>query len=196
MKDFINNSGWSLLSQGIRVLTQAGLFILLARGFGVDDFGNYIAIFSISQLFYPLSGLGTHNTLVMRVSRAPQLLKHYYLTPILSVLIIGSMLVSALFYIIDSIYTVSAYVVFSILLTELVAYRLLDVATHAWQAVENLKKVAISYLLISVLRVILAGSLMLVGRLDLTLWATSNVILTSVFALLLNYLLIKKRFIL
>lgn len=192
MRNFISNSGWSLLSQSIRVLTQAGLFVLLARGFGVDDFGTYITIFSISQLFYPLSGLGTHNTLVMRVSRAPQLLKYYYLTPVLSVLVVGFILVSTLLYVIDSIYTVSTYIIFSMLLTELVAYRLLDVATHAWQAVEKLKKVAISYLLISVLRVLLAGSLMLVGNLDITLWAISNVILTSVFALLLNYILIKK----
>lgn len=186
MSTLLKNSAWSLVAQGGKVCTQAGLFILLARGLGAYEFGLYMAIFSISQLIYPFSGLGTHNTLVMRVSRCPRMLPHYFWTPLIGTLGIGIVAALAIAVIVQSIYQATFYVALAILLTELVAYRLIDVATHAWQAMEQLKKGSIAYLSISFFRVFLAFSLFFYGVLTLTSWAIFNLLLTMLVALYYN----------
>ncbi|WP_110708817.1 oligosaccharide flippase family protein [Salinicola sp. CR57] len=183
MSKLLKNSGWSLLAQGGKVITQAGLFVLLARGFGVHDFGLYMAIFSISQLLYPFSGLGTHNTMVMRVSRCPRLLPVYFWTPLVSTIFMGLGAAAVLSPFISSMYTTSIVAVALILLTELVAYRLLDLATHAWQSMENLRSGAFAYLSISVGRLLLAACLFLSDHLTLVIWAVGNFGLTLLVAI-------------
>lgn len=183
MSKLLKNSGWSLLAQGGKVITQAGLFVLLARGLGVHDFGLYMAIFSISQLLYPFSGLGTHNTMVMRVSRYPRLLPVYIWTPLISTMLMGIVGAAVLSPFTSNVYTTSVVVVASILLTELVAYRLLDVATHAWQSMEDLRSGAFAYLSISVGRLLLVACLFLTDHLTLLIWVIGNLWLTSLIAL-------------
>lgn len=184
MSRLLKNSGWSLLAQGGKVLTQAGLFVLLARGFGVDDFGLYMAVFAICQLFYPFSGLGTHNTLVMRVSRSPKLLAHYFWTPIVTTLVVGGTVGALLSLIISYGYASPIAIIAAIVVTELVAYRLLDAATHAWQSVENLRNGSLAYLSVSVARLALAALLFFSGLLNISSWAFSNLMLTLVMAVL------------
>ena len=186
MSMLLKNSAWSLMAQSGKVCTQAGLFILLARGLGTYEFGLYMAIFSISQLVYPFSGLGTHNTLVMRVSRCPRILPFYFWTPLIGTLVIGSVIALLTTVVVASLYRSPLMVAMAILLTELVAYRLIDVATHAWQAMEQLKKGAIAYLTISFYRVILALVLFILGNLSLTAWAALNLVVTMLVAIYYN----------
>lgn len=192
MSSLIKNSAWSLLAQSGKIVTQAGLFILLARGFGVHDFGLYMAIFSISQLIYPFSGFGTHNTLVMRVSRCPKILPFYFWTPLVSTLLIGftaSFLIGALT---SFIYTVSFYVVLFILITELVAYRLIDVATHVWQAKEKLRSGSMAYLSISFARLVMVLVLSLAESMTIYAWSLCNLLLTFAVAIVFLWKVIRE----
>ncbi|WP_249979293.1 oligosaccharide flippase family protein [Vreelandella olivaria] len=192
MSILIKNSAWALVAQGGKVVAQAGLFIILARGFGASDFGFFMAMFSIAQLIYPFSGLGTHNTMVMRVSRLPRLLPYYFWTPLFATLFIGIIAAVLFSWIVVSFYDSPQWMVLLILLTELVSYRLLDVATHAWQAKENLKKVSLAYLSISLTRVLLATVLLSTGWLSLSTWIVFNIVFTSLIAVWCLYLVIKK----
>lgn len=183
MSSLIKNSAWSLLAQSGKIITQAGLFILLARGLGVHEFGLYMAIFSIAQLAFTLPGLGTHNTMVMRVSRCPRLLPYYLGTPLFSTILIGAVLTVLLSINVYYLYEVSLWVAGFILLTELVAYRLIDVATNAWQSMENIKRGATTYLLISAVRVLLAAGLISFSQMNIQHWAISNMIVTFAIAI-------------
>lgn len=183
MSTLLRNSAWSLVAQGSKICTQAGLFILLARGFGVYEFGLYMAIFSISQLISPLAGLGTHNTLIMRVSRYPRILPRYFWTPVISTFGTGIILALAAFVFVQMIYKAAFWAVFSILLTEIVVYRLIDVVSNAWQALELLKKSSIIYFILSASRVSVASILFLYNELSMFSWSVFNFLLTTIVLL-------------
>ncbi|WP_083235743.1 oligosaccharide flippase family protein [Halomonas caseinilytica] len=174
----IKNVMWSLSSQVGKVLIQALLFITLARGLGPEDFGMFVTFFSIAQVAYPFSGLGTHNTMVMRVSRYPRLLSHYWLTPFAVTVILGAALSVVLSLLVLFFYDVGFGSALFLFFTELVFFRVLEVATHAWQALEILKFNAIAYIVLNVVRLFVASSLWGVGMLDFEVWVVANAIAT------------------
>ncbi|TQC98938.1 oligosaccharide flippase family protein [Moraxellaceae bacterium AER2_44_116] len=170
----------------MRIGLQALLFFVLARGLGLQNFGIYTTVFACAQILYPISGLGTHNTMIMHVARYPKLLNNYLGTPLLMTVIFGSFLSIIATFALSSLYKqVSALFILLMFLTEILAFRLLDVSTHAWQALENMRYYALSYTLLSGLRLLLAGGLWLTGYLNLVVWIPCNFVLTLLVALLL-----------
>lgn len=189
MSKLIKNSAWSLFAQAGKITTQASLFVLLARGFGVYEFGLYASIFSISQLVYNFSGLGTHSTMVMRVSRRPALLNIYIWTPILCTLVVGSILVSLLSFFIAINYNINFFSIVLITITELILYRIIDIIASAWQSLEDIKKGAILYLIMGCCRFTLAVILFFSGNMNIDVWVLFNFILTAIVAISSLYIM-------
>jgi O-antigen/teichoic acid export membrane protein len=179
----LRNSIWALLGQMARILLQALLFFVLARGLGVAEFGLYMTLFSVSQLIYPLIGFGTHNHMIMELARNPDRLHTYLGTPFILTIASGCVIALALSGFTSQFIHVSPIVLISILLTELLAYRLLDIATHVWQAQENLRAYAAAYTTLSCGRLLAAFGLLACNSLQLQPWAMVNFIVTLFIAI-------------
>ena len=63
------NSGWMFLGYGLKILSQAGYFVLIARALGPSQFGAFVGAVALIGLVAPFGGLGLGNVLVQEVSR-------------------------------------------------------------------------------------------------------------------------------
>jgi O-antigen/teichoic acid export membrane protein len=80
----------------LRLIVQSVYFVVLARTFGPDQYGAFIAIIAIISLFIPFANLGSSRVLIQNVSRDRSRFAEYYGTAILKTLVLGSILTSLL----------------------------------------------------------------------------------------------------
>jgi O-antigen/teichoic acid export membrane protein len=55
------------LSMGLRLIIQAGYFVLLARSLGPDAYGAFAAVVAMAAVLGPFSGMGTTNLFIKNV---------------------------------------------------------------------------------------------------------------------------------
>src|SRR5271166_976335 len=72
------NSGWMFLGQGLKIIVQAGYFILIARSLGPMEFGAFVGTVSLIALVAPFGGIGSGSLLVQSVSRDRELFAEYW----------------------------------------------------------------------------------------------------------------------
>lgn len=67
--NFGRKASGALAGQGSRLAVQAGLFVVLARGLGLESFGVYSLAAAAAALLSPFAGLGMTSVMVRNVSR-------------------------------------------------------------------------------------------------------------------------------
>jgi O-antigen/teichoic acid export membrane protein len=157
----LRNTLWMLLSQGLRLVLQAGYFVIIARTLGAEQYGAFVGVTAFVAIAAPFATLGGGNLLIKNVARNRALFSEYWGNAL--VLISGASLVLALLLMFLAPRflptTISPLLLVLALVADLVCFRLIDTAAQSYQAVMWLSKTAQLNLLPSILRLLAALAL-------------------------------------
>jgi O-antigen/teichoic acid export membrane protein len=147
-----------LLSQGLRLVLQAGYFVIIARTLGVEQYGAFVGVTAFVSIAAPFATLGGGNLLIKNVSRNREVFAEYWGNALLLITVgsCGLALMLALFAPVVLPATISPLILILALVADLVCFRLIDTAAQSFQAVMWLSRTAQLNLLPSVLRLVAA----------------------------------------
>lgn len=141
---FVRNTLWMMLAQGLRLVLQAGYFVIVARVLGAEQYGAFIGATALVAIVSPFASLGAGNLIVKNVSRNRDLFSDYWGNALFMILVSGLALIPLLL-LIKPIFlpsTISLNLLFLVGVTDLVFLRILDVAAQAFQSVDWLSRTA------------------------------------------------------
>jgi O-antigen/teichoic acid export membrane protein len=172
------NSGWMFLGNGVKLLTQAGYFILIARSLGPSEYGAFVGVVALIGLLAPFAGIGSGNLLVKNVARDPTLFREYwgnalFISAVTGTILVGLVMVVSRWVLVSSI---SALLVLLISLADLLAVKSTEIGSQAFLSVDELKYTAVLTVFPYVLR--LFAVFVLLGR-----WHRATAILWAWFYL-------------
>jgi len=148
------NTGWMFLAQSLRLVIQAAYFIIIARSLGANQYGAFMGVAAMVGIFTPFVGLGSDKLMIKNVARNRALLDEYFGNGVMKVLVTGLVgvviVISICKWTLPN--TIATVVILMVALSDLICYRLMDMAAAAFQAVEVLKKTAQINVLISLSR--------------------------------------------
>jgi len=168
------NSVWMFLGYGVRIIVQAGYFILIARALGPREYGAFVGATALIAIAGPFGGVGAANLLVKNVSRDRSLFAVYFGNALFLVLASGLLLVGGIVLIARWVLppTIPLLLIILICLSDAIGQRLNDVMEKCFQAVEQLRYTAIFSLLPYLLRMISAAIVFSVWhRASAMIWA-------------------------
>ena len=153
------NSVWMFLGYGVRIIVQAGYFVLIARALGPHEYGAFVGAAALIAIAGPFAGVGTGNLLVKNVSRDKSLFAVYwgnalFVLAVSSALLIGGIVLVAHWILPPAI---PLLLIILICLSDLIGARINDIVAQGFQAMERLGYTANVSLLPYVLRLISAA---------------------------------------
>lgn len=181
------NTLWMLLAQGLRIVLQAGYFVIIARVLGPEQYGAFVGATSLIAILAPFASLGSGNLLIKNVSRNRGLFAEYWGNALLMIVVSGFGLFALVLLIAPALLpkTIPLSLIVLVCLTDLIFARVLDVAGQAFQAVLWLSKTAQLNILPQVTRLIAAFALMsLFTHPQAQTWTFLYLISTAVSALI------------
>ncbi len=179
------NTGWMFLGQGLRLIIQAGYFIIIARSLGVQQYGAFAAVTAMVAIFSPFVGLGCGNLIIKNVARNPELLDESFGNGLLLTLVSGIASVGIVIGICRWVLpnTIAVTVILMVALADLACNRLIILVASAFQAVERLDKTAQLNVLMSGARFLgIAATAVVVRHPTAELWSTVYAAATGVAA--------------
>jgi O-antigen/teichoic acid export membrane protein len=168
------NTGWMFLGQGLRLLIQAGYFVIIARSLGVQEYGAFAAVTAMVAIFSPFVGLGCGNLIIKNVSRNKELLDECFGNGMLMTLATGLLGIGAVISICRWVLPASipVLVILMVALADLVCYRMIILVASAFQSVERLDKTAQFNVLVSGARFLgIAVTVLVVHHPTAELWS-------------------------
>ncbi len=179
----------------LRLIFQSLYFVILARTFGPDEYGSFIAIIAIISIFIPFSNWGSSRVLIQHVSRDQSLFGEDYGTAILKTLVFGSAFISIVLFItaLYPIPNISIYSVFLLALSNFIFMTLGDNCKDAFISIGLLNYTSKIILLLSANRFF--GSLILVTLVKqptLMTWSVIYCIATLVTSVVASIMVIRK----
>ena len=168
------NTGWMFLGQGLRLMIQAGYFIIIARSLGVQQYGAFAAVTAMVAIFSPFVGLGCGNLIIKNVARNPELLEECYGNGLLVTLATGlagvGLVIGMCRWVLPN--TIQMTVIVMVALADLVCNRLIILVASAFQAVERLDRTAQLNVLMSAARLVgIAVTVVVVRHPTAELWS-------------------------
>jgi O-antigen/teichoic acid export membrane protein len=159
-----NASGWMFLGFGLRIIVQAGYFVLIARALGPHEYGGFVGAASVVWLAVPFSGWGAGNLLIKNVSRDKATFSECWgnsllMTAVTGFLLFGIVLSVARFFLPKSI---PFALIVMVCIADLAASRIVDNAAMGFQARRLLGYTAALGVLPYGLRLISAAILLIV----------------------------------
>lgn len=150
------NSGWMFLGYGMKIVVQAGYFILIARALGPEQYGAFVGVVALVALAGPFVGVGAGNLLVKNVARDKALFSEYwgnalFLTAVSSILLVAVILGTARLLLPHSI---PWSLILLISVADMVAVRCAEIGGQCFQAIEEMRHTATLTLLPAILRLI------------------------------------------
>jgi O-antigen/teichoic acid export membrane protein len=135
------NSVWMFLGYGLKLLTQAVYFILIARSLGPSEYGAFVGAVALIGLVAPFAGIGYGNLLVKNVSRDPKLFREYWGNALFVAAVSGTVLLGLVMIVsrwaLSS--SIPALLVLLISLSDLLAVKGTEIGSQAFLAVDQLK---------------------------------------------------------
>jgi O-antigen/teichoic acid export membrane protein len=158
------NSVWMFLGYGVRIIVQAGYFVLIARALGPHEYGAFVGGTALINIVAPFVGVGAGNLLIKNVARDKSLFavrwgNALFLLAVSGLALLGGILLVAHWILPPAI---PMLLIVLICLSDLIGARINDVAAQCFQAMERLGYTANFSLLPYVLRMISAGIVFLV----------------------------------
>jgi O-antigen/teichoic acid export membrane protein len=153
------NSIWMFLGYGVRVVVQAGYFILIARALGPHEYGAFVGATALIAIVGPFAGVGAGNLLVKNVSRDKSLFRVYWGNALLLLAVSGLVLMGGIVAVAHVILPagIPLLLVVLICLSDLIGARITDIAAQAFQAMDQLGYTANFSLLPYLMRMISAA---------------------------------------
>jgi O-antigen/teichoic acid export membrane protein len=168
------NTGWMFLGQGLRLLIQAGYFVIIARSLGVQQYGAFAAVTAMVAIFSPFVGLGCGNLIIKNVSRNRELLDECFGNGMLVTLATGLLAIGVVIGICKWVLPASipVLVILMVALADLICYRTIILVASAFQSVERLDKTAQFNVLVSGARFLgIAVTVLVVHHPTAELWS-------------------------
>jgi O-antigen/teichoic acid export membrane protein len=158
------NSVWMFLGYGVRIIVQAGYFILIARALGAHEYGAFVGATALINIVAPFGGLGGGNLLIKNVARDKSLFAVYWGNALFLVAVSGLVLMGGIVLVAHWVLppAIPMLLIVLICLSDLIGGRVADVAAQSFQAMEQLGYTANFSLLPYLLRMISAGLVFLV----------------------------------
>jgi O-antigen/teichoic acid export membrane protein len=158
---FAQNTLWMFFGFGLRMVTQAAYFVIIARSLGAEGYGAFVAVAALVNILGPFASLGSGQLLIKNVARSAELFGVYWGNALAMTLLSGSTLVGAVlwlsYYALPS--SISPLLVLSVAISDLLFARMLDISGQAFQAFQRLGWTAQLQVLLSLSRLGAAVSL-------------------------------------
>jgi len=133
-----------LLSQAFSAVIQAAYFILLARTLGAQDYGSFEGVKAIFHIVFPFIGLGVGDLLVQNVSRDASSFARHWGDTLVALMISLGVAIVFLFPITNILIpSISAPFILLVLLSDLLGLKLWELASKAFTAVHQMRRVAL-----------------------------------------------------
>ena len=160
-KDLARDTLWMLLSKLLKILMQAGYFIIVARALGAENYGSFISVTALGTLAFPFVGLGSDHILIKYVSTDKNLFSLYWGNTLVTLLVSGAFFTAILMLLSPLIFTnnISFLSIFLILIANLIFLSLSDASGKALMSVYKVKQAAQLGVLDTCIKVIAAFSL-------------------------------------
>jgi O-antigen/teichoic acid export membrane protein len=144
------------LGYGMKIVVQAGYFILIARALGPEQFGAFVGVVALVALVGPYVGVGAGNLLVKNVARDRAVFSEYwgnalFLIAASSIVLLAVILGAARLILPHSI---PWSLILLVCVADLVAMRSGEIAGQCFQAIEEMQHTATLTLLPAILRLI------------------------------------------
>ena len=135
---------WIAIARVIRVLIQAAYFIIIARTLGVQQYGAFVSVTALINIFVPFASWGSEHILVKNVSRERSLFAEYWGNALLIILILSFILITFTLSSFSNFLpsTTSFLVVLFVAISDLLFAVILRTAERAFQAVQKLNLTA------------------------------------------------------
>ncbi|HMA40294.1 MAG TPA: oligosaccharide flippase family protein [Gemmatimonadales bacterium] len=178
-------AAWMLGAQGIRLLSQAAYFVLLARRLGAEGYGAFAASLGAVALVAPFAGMGAGSFLIRGVTRGVNTPDYWWGRAVVTVLRGGAVLavgVVALGWLVlhDRI---PFWLLLGVTVSDVMLQPFIEVSGQAFQALGRLDRTALIWVVWSALKVAAAATLTIVPGSSLALWAILYPISTAAAAL-------------
>lgn len=185
------STGSLLVGLGGRVVLQAVYFLLLAHGLGVKDYGAFAGMLAVVSIISPFSTFGAINILIRDTALDPrEAPSHFATTNVIAWLggiAITLILVAASPLVLPKGIPVWAFA--SVVLSEALWARLIEVASAAFQGLHKMGRVARIQLSMPALRCAVAAALVLIfGRIGLGTWCVAYLVTSFSCAALVSAL--------
>jgi O-antigen/teichoic acid export membrane protein len=152
------NSVWMFLGYGMRIIVQAGYFVLIARALGPHEYGAFVGATALIGIVGPFGGIGGGNLLVKNVSRDKSLFAVYWGNALFLLVVSGLVLLGAIVLVAHWVLppAIPLLLIILICLSDVIGQRINDLMEKCFQAMEQLEYTAIFSLLPYLLRMISA----------------------------------------
>jgi O-antigen/teichoic acid export membrane protein len=161
--------------QGLRLITQAAYFVLIARSLGPANYGAFATAVALAAALSPFSGLGT-NTLFIKNVRSEKRVSSVCWGNGLAVTIVSGTLLSFLVLLISHLLhlRLARGVLISVCISDLILMRITELAANGFLAIGRMKDNAIQNVAASALRLTAIAALALLDRpVQLERWASA-----------------------
>jgi len=179
------NTAYMLLAQVARLVVQASYFLLMARSLGPEQYGAFVAVAAAVAVAYPFVGNGTGNLMVKHVARdrrlLPECLGNALFMTLASGVLLSVVVVPACRLVLPPAIPVS--VILLVAASDLLVYRLVDVACLAFQSVEKLNWTANLNVFASLMRLGGIAAVVLLHRSTVIAWCIAYLVTTAICAL-------------
>jgi O-antigen/teichoic acid export membrane protein len=147
------------LGYGVRIIVQAGYFVLIARALGPHEYGAFVGATALIALAGPFAGVGAGNLLVKNVSRDKSLFAVYWGNALFVLAVSGVLLIGGIVLVAHWILppAIPLLLIILVCLSDLIGVRINDIAAQGFQAMERLGYTASFSLFPYVLRLISAA---------------------------------------
>ncbi len=138
------NSMWMFLGYGLKIVVQAGYFILIARALGPAEYGAFVGTAAMIALLAPFGGLGAGNLLVKNVSRNRSLFSEYWGNALLVSVASGVVLLAVVLCVAHLVLPMSIPWVLILLvsISDLLAVKGAEIAAQGFQATDEMRYTA------------------------------------------------------
>jgi O-antigen/teichoic acid export membrane protein len=160
------NTGWMFLGNGLRIIVQAGYFILIARALGPKEYGAFVGAVALIALVAPFASLGAGNLLVKNVSRDRSVFSEYwgnalFVSAVSGILLLGFVAAVSSFALPRSI---PWSLILMVSVADLLVIKCNDIAAQGFQALDQLRYTAMLTLLPNILRLVGAAIIVTVSH--------------------------------
>jgi O-antigen/teichoic acid export membrane protein len=158
------DSGWMFLGFGLRIVVQAGYFVLIARALGPHEYGGFVGATALIAIVAPFVSIGAGNLLIKNVARDKGLFAEYWGNAIVMLTVSGVVLLLAVIslarFVLPS--SIPWLLVLLICIADLLIVRVTDIVGQGFLAMGRAQYTAKISLLPYVLRLIGAAIVLLV----------------------------------
>jgi O-antigen/teichoic acid export membrane protein len=156
------NTAWMIFGQGSQLLIQGVYFILIGRALGREGYGAFAGTLALVFILAPFAGWGSGQILIQEVARRREVLPIYWGNALLTVLVSGSLFTLVALGVGHWLLPgLPIQLILALALAELFFGKVIELAGHAFQALEQLRVMAWLNILIGMAKLAAAGLFLL-----------------------------------